>query len=604
MSRSRRRHVAVFALFLASFVSAAAKGQTAQPADGWAGQLQCTLSITAAGYQDTQTHTWTLGGAPTARANFRDYPATWTVKGNGQRTVGTASESWTRDGTSANAFITIYQPIGASALRITPGQAAVKAAGAVRVEPTAARLAAAARAPAGGDADEWRFAYIDAAYTPTAMGGSRSQTTSGPMGWRQPSAAAVAESCTWSFVKSAATGPGYANVETYVDPEPLSTPLWVPNGPARYVVTVANYGPAAANAATLVVPAPVNMSTASVTCAASSGAQCPSNLAVGQLATGIVIPTLPANSDVKLTISGTVTGPLGANVSVTGIGANPSGVRNQFPRQLTATSSRPIAPPVAGTVGRGNAPLSASAGRTGVVQSAPRTGLSLSTATCALAGPAVTIASVSPAHVYLSWPAVLGANSYSVSRSDLGVVPGRALDFSASPLRPTEFLHSTPLFANATYQYAVTAHYAQGCGNTQVTVVPPRPYVPVVRAVRAGGAGLAPGRYAITGFLKPPANADAVLSTTGFLVLGAGLPADGYVVRPSYVQLQYWAGVCARLTDVCLAWQREGLLAEELDWSATVGAGDHAWLVVPYWETDNGRMIDASLGARVTLRVP
>ena len=86
---------------------------TAHPvivADGWSGHVQCVVTAQALGYQDSQTHTWVLRGAPVVRNDFPDYPATWTVNGGGsrtllaQRTAATgASESWTRSGVVAQS---------------------------------------------------------------------------------------------------------------------------------------------------------------------------------------------------------------------------------------------------------------------------------------------------------------------------------------------------------------------------------------------------------------------------------------------------------------------------------------------------------------------
>src|SRR5262245_65611926 len=94
------------------FCATTASAQT--PADGWSGQVQCVLATRGVGYQDDQTHTWVLSGAPVVRNDFRDYRATWTVSGRGTHTAisaraagAGAGDSWTHSGSDAGALITL-----------------------------------------------------------------------------------------------------------------------------------------------------------------------------------------------------------------------------------------------------------------------------------------------------------------------------------------------------------------------------------------------------------------------------------------------------------------------------------------------------------------
>jgi hypothetical protein len=185
-------------------------------ADGWSGQVQCVLRAQTPGYEDVQTHTWVLSGAaPIARANFRDYPATWTVSGNGSRTPlpglpggagGASTDTWTRSGSDANAYLTIFEPIGTRNLRIAPGQIPLRASAGLAVT-TAVRVPGGATTPISSssfDADEWRFPYIDTTPAAGTMSGSRTQMRTALVGWRQPSGAPVTETCTWNFTKGGA----------------------------------------------------------------------------------------------------------------------------------------------------------------------------------------------------------------------------------------------------------------------------------------------------------------------------------------------------------------------------------------------------------------
>ena len=179
-------------------------------ADGWSGQVQCTIGVRGAGYQDDQVHTWTLSGAPAKRNDFRDYAATWTVTGSGNRTpaagrgaAALAPEAWTRTVNQSDSTITIFVPVGTNTLRIAGGQRAAKATGGLR----------GTSASPSGDVDEWRFQNIDipGGATQTTLSGSRpSPTRRDLVGWRQPSGASVTETCTWNLTKNSGQSPASA----------------------------------------------------------------------------------------------------------------------------------------------------------------------------------------------------------------------------------------------------------------------------------------------------------------------------------------------------------------------------------------------------------
>jgi hypothetical protein len=194
------------------FVGAASAAFAQTPADGWSGQMQCVIVADApsAGYRDEQTQTWVVTGPPTPRADFRDYPVTWTVTGSGHRTpppgasAAATADTWTRTGT-ANGTITLFVPVGTKTLRIAAGQKPLKAVGGLSGATTglANARAAVAAVPFGADVDEWRFQYVDVAdaLAQTSLNGARTNTRSDLVAWRQPAGAAVTETCTWNLAK-------------------------------------------------------------------------------------------------------------------------------------------------------------------------------------------------------------------------------------------------------------------------------------------------------------------------------------------------------------------------------------------------------------------
>src|SRR5215510_463042 len=90
MASWSRRTQLIRAGFLAMLLAVASRGvmtQVSSPAAGpWSGQAQCVLSTRATNYQDDQTHTWRLTGAPPVMVgSTRHWPAVWTVQGKGRR---------------------------------------------------------------------------------------------------------------------------------------------------------------------------------------------------------------------------------------------------------------------------------------------------------------------------------------------------------------------------------------------------------------------------------------------------------------------------------------------------------------------------------------
>ena len=335
-------------------------GQTA--ADGWSGQVQCVLSIRAAGYQDEQTHTWVLSGAPNARNDFRDYPVAWTVTGSGNRTspslraAAAVGDSWTRNATAKSA-VTLFVPLGTNTLRVSPGQPgqrATKAAGAVQ----------STGAAVGADADEWIFAPIDIPAPGQNSTGSRpAQTRTDLVGWRQPAGTPVVETCSWNLAKGAPS-PASALTTTTIVP-PLITTIsalpdlaaslsatgpdgataasWPANAYVVYVADVKNQGLAAANGATVKTPPGTGLSKNVVTCTAAGGARCPSIVNAFEAEAGMIIPVLPSGGSVQFAIATTVTGAVGSQTSLSVTATATAGDANNA--NNSATMTQPVVAP-------------------------------------------------------------------------------------------------------------------------------------------------------------------------------------------------------------------------------------------------------------------
>jgi hypothetical protein len=135
------------------------------------------------------------------------------------------------------------------------------------------------------------------------------------------------------------------------------------------------------------------------------------------------------------------------------------------------------------------------------------------------------------------------------------------------------------MYHHQTYRYTVTAEYGGGCGSSVVALVPTRPVGPTAYVSQRPG-GYVELYWEMHGALGTPE-----ARSTGALAFGPGLPAEGYE--------QDWRDCEPNLNGyrICV----RDLFAP---------SGDNTWIVVPYWETENGRMIDVSSGSRVTAKVP
>ncbi len=126
-------------------------------------------------------------------------------------------------------------------------------------------------------------------------------------------------------------------------------------GTTTYTVVVTNNGPATANGAVITDPSATGLTKTAVSCAPGPNAVCPASPTVGQLESGLVIPTLPANSSVTFAITANVTASTGLAVTNVARVAPPNGVTdsntsNDSARDTDTVTAPPTGSTVSGTV--------------------------------------------------------------------------------------------------------------------------------------------------------------------------------------------------------------------------------------------------------------
>jgi hypothetical protein len=195
-----------------------------------------------------------------------------------------------------------------------------------------------------------------------------------------------------------------------------------------------------------------------------------------------------------------------------------------------------------------------------------------------------------PGGAGLSWANQDGA-SYTVSRADVGVLTKTPIVKTNPYSNVIAFFDSSPLFYTNTYQYTITANFAQGCGSSQVSVVPSKPYTPIPHELYSptyaeslttpwplDGRSLvyfdlaweAPRGY------RPPGG-----DNQGFVVFGPGMGSDGRFVSGCGGNCEF---------SVPFSTTAPGVL------------GEQTWIIVPAWDTRNGRFLDVSTGLRISVK--
>ena len=540
---------------LATLIGVAAVGhgsmQTRNAAEGpWSGWVQCELTAQLneppRTYFNQQTHTWVLtASTPASGTDIKEYPVTWTVAGGG---TGTRQEGNGR--TVADKWNTTGQPMSTTiSFRVDLAGTLIIALRAAQLSSVGATTGMSVAHSTNGNApdqttqtlplavEEFRFPAIRDDGTKTSITGSFGPTPIPSVASGQPPRTVSTATCSWNLVRGGAAPPPPRGVR-----EQLGLPR---EGPVL------------------------------------TGRTPP-------ISAGGSVPVSVANVPAQATAGPT---PTIANVPAQATAGPPTTTQAGLPPTLA-----PTAPPAATKV------------------PATITGLTADPGPCKLTGPVMVPAQVvvTPGSVQLVWQGdafsrafatnrILSDVEYTVRRTDLGGAAlvgsvrkggggfGYYADASATwaseqsnisglPVGPMSFLHRAKFDDSRSYVYTVTAshfHYdvvqvpgnpfpinaqvADGCGITEFRVTPPKIQTPVLTSASTARGG-------VTIAWKMPSDQQQ----TGFLVLGAGLPSEGRTAGCCGIQI------------------------------ANVPTGSQSWLIAPYWDTPEGRMINASAGLRVT----
>ena len=231
---------------LGSAAASTARAQTKTAADGpWAGWAQCNLTVLGQNYVNQQTHTWALTGAtPKLEGEFRLFPATWTVVGQGshRRDFGggrTALEQWTTSGPPVTAPLSVWIRKLDYTVRFTIRHSPLRSPGAATGTSTSHSITGTPpdqTTPISYEVYEWTFPAIDQvdADKITVAGSSTPQLT-GSIAPGQPPKTTGSASCSWQFVRGGALASA---------PPPPPTAISVASTPPAAPVTISGVGPA------------------------------------------------------------------------------------------------------------------------------------------------------------------------------------------------------------------------------------------------------------------------------------------------------------------------------------------------------------------------
>jgi hypothetical protein len=194
---------------------------------------------------------------------------------------------------------------------------------------------------------------------------------------------------------------------------------------------------------------------------------------------------------------------------------------------------------------------------------------------CTLRGPDNNRSWASPRGAYLWWEPVVGATSYTVLRSDLGVLRRGILPYpqTIQSAVTLSFRHDVLLQTGATYVYIVMAEYPQGCGATGINLSPNFGTTRVSLTIKNRGA------------LSLSWNVYGVADVNGVHIEGPGLMQGG-INQPNFSSTGDRAdGYSFGVLDI-----------------VGIPAGSRTWMVTPYWDAAGGRVMGAPTSA--TINVP
>lgn len=220
-----------------------AQAPTAVPI--WTGSIRCDIDIKGPGYVNHQTHTWTLTGAVPPGGGLLDYPATWSVSGEGSllpTTPNNASATWKTQGSAAGVRLGIF-------VRADRQVVVLARHGQLNVPngTTGVRLGAppATPVPIAATVSEWRPfpTIVDAAASTHITGRSVTPATE-RLDALQPAGSQGQASCSWDLAQMGSSAVSSATVP------PASAGANPAGGaPASARAAVGGTGPAAAGPA-------------------------------------------------------------------------------------------------------------------------------------------------------------------------------------------------------------------------------------------------------------------------------------------------------------------------------------------------------------------
>jgi hypothetical protein len=174
---------------------------------GWSGSASCTITVSGAGYQHSETQRWQVSGHTSVRGSFRLVPSRWTDTGSGssQVTQGdqTRNITWTVKAAATGKFQFFVR---ASDNKLVIGQANAQLrvpngiAGTQQVT-----IGGVAQTPGavGLEAFETQLPPIIAGRSIRSVSGSTPPTSvKGSVAPFQPAGAAVTKRCSWRFAKA------------------------------------------------------------------------------------------------------------------------------------------------------------------------------------------------------------------------------------------------------------------------------------------------------------------------------------------------------------------------------------------------------------------
>lgn len=198
---------AALAIVAASTGTLLAGSSFAGSSSGWSGSASCTIAVTGAGYQHSETQRWKISGPTSVRGSFQFVPSQWTDTGSGSSHEAQGDQTnditWTVKAAAPGKFQFVVR---ASDGKLLIGQANAQLRVANGITGTQQQtIAGVAQTPGavGLEAFETQLPTIVASpKSRTVSGSTRPTVVHGSVAPFQPGSATVTKSCRWRFTKA------------------------------------------------------------------------------------------------------------------------------------------------------------------------------------------------------------------------------------------------------------------------------------------------------------------------------------------------------------------------------------------------------------------